>query len=74
MEKGTQIDVTGNAFITKPDLKYSTHIQNIGWEKHVSNNSISGTTGQGLRLEAIKTARSSLQVLSAQRQIHRHAL
>ena len=54
VEKGTQIDVTGNAFITKPDLKYSTHIQNIGWQNYVINNHISGTTGQGLRLEAIK--------------------
>ena len=36
------------------DIEYSTHVQNIGWQKFVKNGAMSGTTGQSLRLEAIK--------------------
>ncbi len=35
-------------------LSYSTHVQNIGWQDFVPEEAESGTTGQGLRLEAIK--------------------
>jgi len=35
-------------------LSYSTHIQNIGWQNFVADGQMSGTTGQSLRLEAIK--------------------
>lgn len=35
-------------------VSYSTQIQDIGWQQAVSNGAISGTTGQALRLEAIK--------------------
>lgn len=33
---------------------YHTHIQNIGWQETKENGEISGTFGQGLRLEAIQ--------------------
>lgn len=36
------------------DISYRTHIQYIGWQKYVSNNELSGTTGQSLRLEGIR--------------------
>ncbi|WP_303867590.1 hypothetical protein [Acetobacterium wieringae] len=35
-------------------VSYSTQIQDIGWQQAVTNGAISGTTGQALRLEAIK--------------------
>ena len=35
-------------------VSYSTHIQNIGWQDYVQNGNMSGTSGKGLRLEAIK--------------------
>ena len=40
---------------TKLGVKYNTHIQNIGWEANLSkkDGQTSGTTGRGLRLEAI---------------------
>lgn len=41
-----------NAF--KQNIKYQTHIQNIGWQNYVNENEISGTTGQSLRLEGIR--------------------
>lgn len=46
---------TENAFVSKlPNIDYSTHIENIGWQKTVSNGAVSGTSGRGLRLEAIR--------------------
>lgn len=54
VEKGTVIDTTGNAFIQKPTINYKTHVQDIGWQKDVSEGNITGTTGQGKRLEAIQ--------------------
>lgn len=43
---------------TAPSVVYSTHIQNIGWQKNVSDDTMAGTTGLGLRLEAMKLALS----------------
>lgn len=42
------------AATTTGNVSYSTQIQNIGWQQAVKNGAISGTTGQSLRLEAIK--------------------
>lgn len=36
------------------NVSYSTQIQNIGWQQAVKNGALSGTTGESLRLEAIK--------------------
>ncbi|KXT79158.1 N-acetylmuramoyl-L-alanine amidase [Streptococcus sp. DD13] len=38
----------------KPVLTYSSHVQNIGWQKEVSEGQTSGTVGQSKRVEAIK--------------------
>lgn len=35
------------------DIRYKTHVQNIGWQDYAANGNLSGTEGQGLRLEAI---------------------
>ncbi|WP_317313163.1 CotH kinase family protein [Absicoccus porci] len=35
-------------------LNYTSHIQNIGWQKKVHGMDISGTTGQSKRMEAIR--------------------
>ncbi|KDA48841.1 hypothetical protein L965_249 [Leuconostoc pseudomesenteroides PS12] len=43
-----------NETVEKPVISYSTHVQNEGWQKNVENGAVSGTTGQRLRLEAIK--------------------
>ena len=36
------------------DISYQTHVQNVGWMDYVSNDELSGTTGQALRLEGIR--------------------
>ena len=51
-------DGTAPGKTTKPFVqnyvRYSTHIQNIGWQQQVKNKELSGTTGRALRLEGIK--------------------
>jgi len=37
----------------KPNVTYSTHVQNIGWQETKSNGQTAGTTGKSLRLEGI---------------------
>lgn len=40
-------------FVSAPEIEYSAHVQNIGWQKKVSNDQVAGTTGQSKRIEAI---------------------
>jgi uncharacterized lipoprotein YddW (UPF0748 family)/uncharacterized protein YjdB len=35
-------------------IEYRTHVQSYGWQSYVSDGAISGTTGRGMRLEAIQ--------------------
>ena len=35
-------------------ILYSAHVQNIGWQSYVRNGEMIGTTGQGLRIEALR--------------------
>ncbi|WP_066058001.1 glucosaminidase domain-containing protein [Robertmurraya korlensis] len=39
---------------TGPSVVYSTHVESYGWLNSVSNGSVSGTSGESKRLEAIK--------------------
>ncbi|MDK2904883.1 MAG: alkaline phosphatase [Eubacteriaceae bacterium] len=43
------------------NLSYQTQIQNVGWQDWKSKASISGTTGQGLRLEGIRLQVSDIE-------------
>lgn len=36
------------------DIYYAVHVQNIGWQNEVANGEIAGTTGESLRIEALK--------------------
>lgn len=40
------------------DVYYSTHVQNVAWQAVGENGEISGTVGQGLRLEGIEILRA----------------
>ena len=42
------------AFSICPTLKYSSYVQKEGWKDEVSNGQTMGTTGKGLRMEALK--------------------
>ena len=39
-----------------PYVKYRTHVQNFGWQSFANNGGMSGTSDQGMRLEAIEIA------------------
>lgn len=53
------------------DCYYSTHVQNVGWMANRENGAISGTIGQGLRLEGIKVLIDNSEVnASIQYQTH----
>ena len=51
---------SGLAYIEKPKISYSTHVQSIGWQSPKQDGQTSGTTGQAKRLEAIKVSFSNL--------------
>ena len=36
-----------------PKVTYRSHVQDIGWQDWVADGALSGTTGLGLRMEAI---------------------
>ncbi|WP_428909673.1 glucosaminidase domain-containing protein [Niallia sp. Krafla_26] len=40
--------------IMDPSVSYSTHVQSLGWLKDVKDGELSGTTGKGKQVEAIK--------------------
>ncbi len=58
IEKGMEpeLEDTGYDPSYKMTLSYRSHVQNIGWENNHSNNEISGSVGQGLRLEGFVIA------------------
>lgn len=43
-----------NTSIRLPEISYSTHVENIGWQAKKYNGELAGTEGKSLRLEAIK--------------------
>lgn len=40
--------------IQNPELSYSAHVQSIGWQNNVNDGQLAGTSGQGLRVEALR--------------------
>jgi uncharacterized protein YjdB len=59
-----------SAASSTPSISYSTHVQDIGWQKSVSNGAMSGTEGQAKRLEAIKILVNNVQDLGVQYSTH----
>lgn len=47
------VDIVKND-ISGLGVYYRTHVQNIGWQEQKGNGALSGTTGFGYRLEAIR--------------------
>lgn len=56
-ETAPSIDVTVEPKEAAPDVSYKSHISGVGWEPtFTSNGSISGTTGQSRRIEALRVS------------------
>ena len=51
-------------------VRYRTHVQTYGWQKQVTNGTMSGTSGQAKRLEGIEIAVSGNQELGIQYTTH----
>ena len=49
------LDIYNKDFLTDKDIHifYKSHIQDIGWQGYVKDGNVSGTTGKGLRVEAM---------------------
>ncbi len=45
--------VPSSSRTTTPYVTYRSHVQNIGWQNYVKDGATSGTTGQGLQMEAV---------------------
>lgn len=54
VRKGTAIN--SSPFASYPAITYSSHVQNIGWQAAAEDGGVSGTTGQGLRTEALRAS------------------
>lgn len=46
--------VSDEFYLSLMQPKYTTHVQNVGWQDWVTDGLMSGTEGKGLRLEEIK--------------------
>jgi uncharacterized protein YjdB len=51
-------------------ISYATHVQDIGWQKEVSDGEMSGTEGQAKRLESIKISINNVQDLGVKYSTH----
>lgn len=60
----TSIDTSGEPFKIPdtPKINYQTHVEKKGWQSWVSNGTLAGTSGEALRLEAIKLDISNFPV------------
>ncbi|WP_165062556.1 N-acetylmuramoyl-L-alanine amidase [Adlercreutzia sp. ZJ154] len=54
VKKGNSAPGSTNEPFRAKYVKYSTHVENIGWQGNVYDGAVSGTTGHALRLEGIK--------------------
>ena len=56
--------------VENPLISYATHVQDIGWQKEVSDGNMSGTEGQGKRLESIRISVKNVQNLGVRYSTH----
>ena len=59
---GTTPGAPGGTQATGPNINYSTHVQNIGWQATVQNGAMAGTSGRGLRLEGFRATISDTEL------------
>lgn len=70
-EATPSVDVAVEPKEAVPDVSYKSHISGIGWEStFTSNGSISGTTGQSRRLEAIRVSLPNSEDLGIEYRSH----
>lgn len=58
------------AYFQKPKILYNSFVRGVGWQNPVSDNGLSGTSGQGLALEAINVGIDSQAGIGVRYQTH----
>lgn len=53
VSKGTKVSTSGKTELKVPNMQYRGYCQSSGWGKYVGPGKTAGTTGKGLRLEAL---------------------
>ena len=56
--------------VKEPSIYYTTHVQDIGWQKQVKDGEMAGTEGKSKRLEAIKINLQDLKDVKIKYQTH----
>ena len=56
--------------VADAEIWYAAHVQNVGWQNAVMNNKVAGTTGQALRMEALRIDTSKLNAYGFQVRAH----
>ncbi|MCI1288348.1 MAG: L,D-transpeptidase family protein [Olsenella sp.] len=51
---------TNRPYVSAPTVTYQAHVQNIGWQNWVGSGAVAGTTGRGLRVEALRVKASGV--------------
>lgn len=70
-EATPSVDVAMEPKEAVPDVSYKSHISGIGWEStFTSNGSISGTTGQSRRIEALRVSLPNSEDLGIEYRSH----
>ncbi len=54
VKKGEKAPVQDKTAFVCPYIRYTTHVQRLGWQAEKADGQLAGTNGQSLRLEAIK--------------------
>lgn len=70
-ETAPSIDIAVEPKEAAPDVSYKSHISGVGWEStFTSNGSISGTTGQSRRIEALRVSLPNSEDLGIEYRSH----
>ena len=60
-ETTTKSTTKTEEIVKEPSIYYTTHVQDLGWQKQVKDGEIAGTEGKSKRLEAIKISLQDLK-------------
>ena len=69
-ETTTKSTTKTEEIVKEPSIYYTTHVQDLGWQKQVKDGEIAGTEGKSKRLEAIKISLQDLKDVKIKYQTH----
>ena len=69
-ETTTKSTTKTEEIVKEPSIYYTTHVQDLGWQKQVKDGEIAGTEGKSKSLEAIKISLQDLKDVKVKYQTH----